>query len=81
MKFEPNTEIGRTWPSRDYTLSITMSVPSSDLAPPAPSPPSECAPPPSTEPKGGGATLACGCGGGGVPIPTTKEAHGTLHTL
>ncbi len=36
--------------------------------PPAPSPASECAPPPG--PKGGG-TLACGRGGWRVPIPTT----------
>ncbi len=36
-----------------------------------------CPPP---EPKGGG-TLACGRGGGGVPIPTTEEKLSTLPTL
>ncbi len=38
---------------------------------PTPSLASECAPPPGT--KGGGGTLACGGGVGGVPIPTTGE--------
>jgi hypothetical protein len=39
--------------------------------PPSPSLASECAPPPGTG--GGGGTLACGWGVGGVPIPTTGE--------
>jgi hypothetical protein len=39
---------------------------------PNPSFASECAPPPGS--KGGGGTLACGRGVGGVPIPTTKKA-------
>jgi hypothetical protein len=44
-------------------------------APPlTPSPASECAPPPPRIQKGGGThTLACGCGDGGVPIPTIGE--------
>ncbi len=33
------------------------------------------------EPKGGGGTLACGWGVGGVPIPTTGEKLSTLPTL
>ncbi len=45
---------------------------------PTPSPPSVvCSPPP--EPKGG--TLACGWGGGGVPIRTTGEKPNTLSIL
>ncbi len=41
---------------------------------------SECASPP--EPKGrGGGTVACGRGGGVVPIPTTGENLSTLPTL
>jgi hypothetical protein len=40
-----------------------VSVPSSELAPPTPSPASECVPPGTK----GGATLACGLGGRGEP--------------
>jgi hypothetical protein len=38
---------------------------------PTPFPAIEHAPPPGT--KGGGGTLVCGLGGGGVPTPTTGE--------
>ncbi len=46
---------------------------------PSPSLASECAPPPRA--KGGGGTLACGLGIGGVPIRTTGEKLSTLPTL
>ncbi len=47
-----------------------MAVPSSELGPPTPSPPSECASPPELK---GVDTLACGRGGMGVPIRTAGE--------
>ncbi len=46
---------------------------------PIPSLARECVSPPRT--KGGGDTLACGLGVGGVPIPTTGEKLRTLPIL
>ncbi len=48
-----------------------MSVPSSELAPPALSPASECVPPP--EPEGGGGQHSLAGEGRGKPIRTTRE--------
>ncbi len=53
-----------------YTYSTRVSVPSSDLAPSAPSPASECVPPP-LKPKGGGDNTRLRVRGRGEPILTT----------
>jgi hypothetical protein len=72
----------RTCPLRTYIPRVppTVSVPSSELGPPTPSPASEYVRP--LNQKGGGDTLACGWGGGGGLIRTTGEkAYSTLSTL
>jgi hypothetical protein len=51
-----------------------VSVPSSELASPAPSPASKCVPPP--EPKGGETTLVCVREGGGANSDDWRESLG-----
>jgi hypothetical protein len=55
-----------------------MSATSSELAPPAPSPASECVPP--LEPTGGRTTLAWGWGDGGSQFGLLERKPGTLST-
>jgi hypothetical protein len=58
----------------EYSVHSVQYVPASEMGPPPPSPPLPQASvplPPGT--KRGAGTLACGLGGGGVPIPTTGE--------
>jgi hypothetical protein len=51
-----------------------VTVTASELAPPAPSPASECVPPPGTKGGGGQHSLAVeGAGGGGEPVRMTGE--------
>ncbi len=57
-----------------------MSDPSSELATPAPSPASECDPPPPWN-QSGGATLACGWGGEGSQFGRLQRKPCTLYTL
>ncbi len=65
-------------PYRDYTVlyldyQITrVPVPSSELAPPAPSPPSECVPP--LEPRGGGQHSLAVEGAGGANLDDWRES-------
>ncbi len=63
------------------TKSTRVSVPSCVLAPPPPSPASECIPPPPPEPMERGATLTCGQGVGELIRTTGEKALGTMNTL
>jgi hypothetical protein len=56
-----------------YTWSIRVSVPSSESAPPAPSPASECVPPLRTKGVGGNTLLRVRAEGAGEPNQTTGK--------
>jgi hypothetical protein len=58
-------------PSTEYRQSTRPFLQSLELGPPAPSPAGECVPSPLVP--GGGDTLACGRGGGGVLIRTRRQ--------
>ncbi len=59
----------------EYTQRARLSVQSSELGHPTPSPASECCP---TRESKGGDTLACGGGGGGTQFRRRDRHSGTL---